>query len=394
MKSAHSADSEYRPIQVEQQSHRATDADDKALTIRGRSVGSIIWLKFKRNRLAVTALWCLIALYLFTLLSEFFAPYTLLETAKGLENHPPTPLSFIDSEGRFRLRPFVYGYTRTVDFETFRIHWERDSAQVFPIRLLVRGEQYYRLLGILPISGRTHLFGVEEGHVFLFGTDKWGRDVFSRVLYGGRISLTIGWAGVLISLLLGVVIGTVSGYFAGVVDHIVQRLIEVLMSVPSLPLWLLLSAALPKEWTPIQIYFGLVVILSFLGWTSLARVVRGMILAHRNSQYVLAARNVGARPMRIMAFHLVPNISSYLLVNLTLAIPGMIIAETSLSFLGLGIRPPMTSWGAMLREAQNLNNVINNPWYLVPALFVILAILAFNFVGDGLRDAADPFSHS
>ena len=393
MKSARRVGAEHRPIGAEPDDRRAANGDDTTTMIRARSIGSIMSLKFRSNRLAVTALWCLIALYFFTLLSEFFAPYTLLETAKGLENHPPTPLSFIDSQGRFHLRPFVNGYTRTVDRENFRILWERNRTEVYPIRLLVRGQQEYRLLGILPVRGRTHLFGVEEGHVFLFGTDKWGRDVFSRVLYGGRISLTIGWAGVLISLFLGVVIGTVSGYFSGVVDHIVQRAIEVLMSVPSLPLWLLLSAALPKEWTPIQIYFGLVVILSFLGWTSLARVVRGMILSHRYSQYVLAARNVGASPLRIMAFHLVPNISSYLLVNLTLAIPGMIIAETSLSFLGLGIRPPMTSWGAMLREAQNLNNVINNPWYLFPALFVIVAILAFNFVGDGLRDAADPFSH-
>ena len=393
MKSARRAGAEHRPIDAEPDARRAAGADDTAAMIRARSIGSIMWLKFRSNRLAVTALWCLIALYFFTSLSEFVAPYTLLETAKGLENHPPTRLSFIDGQGRFHLRPFVNGYTRTVDRENFRIRWERNTAEVYPIRLLVRGQQDYRLLGFLPVRGRTHLFGVEEGHVFLFGTDKWGRDVFSRVLYGGRISLTIGWAGVLISLFLGVVIGTVSGYFSGIVDHIVQRVIEVLMSVPSLPLWLLLSAALPKEWTPIQIYFGLVVILSFLGWTSLARVVRGMILSHRDSQYILAARNVGAGPLRLMALHLVPNISSYLLVNLTLAIPGMIIAETSLSFLGLGIRPPMTSWGAMLREAQNLNNVINNPWYLFPALFVIVAILAFNFVGDGLRDAADPFSH-
>ena len=390
--SAHDRGVEH-PETVGQQSHRATDAGDERVIIRGRSIGSIMSLKFKRNRLAVTGMWCLIVLYLLTFLSEFFAPYTLLETAKGYENHPPTPVFFVDSEGRFHLRPFVYGYTRTVDYEAFRIRWERNSSEVYPIRLLVRGQQDYRLLGFLPVRGRTHFFGVDEGRIFLFGTDKWGRDMFSRVLYGGRISLTIGWAGVLISVFLGVVIGTISGYFSGVIDHIVQRVIEVLMSVPSLPLWLLLSAALPKEWTPIQIYFGIVVILSFVGWTSLARVVRGMILSHRDSQYVLAARNVGARPLRIMGLHLVPNISSYLLVNLTLAIPGMIIAETSLSFLGLGIRPPMTSWGAMLREAQNVNNVINNPWYLFPALFVILAILAFNFVGDGLRDAADPFSH-
>ena len=235
MKSARRVGPEHRPIDAEPDARRAADADDAAAMIRARSVGSIMSLKFRSNRLAVTALWCLIALYFFTLLSEFFAPYTLLETAKGLENHPPTPLSFIDGQGRFHLRPFVNGYTRTVDRENFRIHWERNREEVHPIRLLVRGQQDYRLLGFLPVRGRTHLFGVEEGHVFLFGTDKWGRDVFSRILYGGRISLTIGWAGVLISLFLGVIIGTVSGYFSGVVDHVVQRVIEVLMSVPVAP---------------------------------------------------------------------------------------------------------------------------------------------------------------
>ncbi len=360
--------------------------------IKGRSIGSIMRLKYRRNRLAMIGLWTLIVLYALTMLCEFFAPYTLDDNAKGFENHPPTRIRFFDLDGRFHLHPFVYGTTRTLDMTTFKTHWTPNPDERFPVHLFVRGASDYPVLGFLPFRSSVRFFGVKEGRMFLFGTDKWGRDMLSRILYGGRVSLTIGWAGVMISLVLGILIGALSGYFAGAVDLVVQRVIEVLISVPSLPLWILLASALPKEWTPLQVYFGLVVILSFIGWTGLARVVRGMILSHRETQYILAARNIGAGTGRIMALHLVPNISSYLLVNLTLAIPGMILAETSLSFLGLGIRSPMTSWGVMLEEAQNVNNLVNNPWYLIPALFVVAAILAFNFVGDGLRDAADPFS--
>ena len=362
------------------------------LPIKGRSIGSIMRLKYRRHRLAMVGLWTLIVLYALTMLCEFFAPYTLDDTARGFENQPPMRIRFIDHEGRFHLRPFVYGATRTLDMTTFKTHWTPNPDERFPIHLFVQGASDYPVLGFLPVRSSLRFFGVKEGRIFLLGTDKWGRDMFSRILYGGRVSLTIGWAGVTISLLLGILIGALSGYFAGAVDLVVQRVIEVLMSVPSLPLWFLLASALPKEWTPLQVYFGIVVILSLVGWTGLARVVRGMILSHRETQYILAARNIGAGTGRIMALHLVPNISSYLLVNLTLAVPGMILAETSLSFLGLGIRPPMTSWGVLLSEAQNLNNVVNNTWYLIPALFVVAAILAFNFVGDGLRDAADPFS--
>ena len=365
---------------------------ETAVEIKSRSIGYIMWVKFKRNPLARIGMWVLIVLYAVTFLAEFFAPYALQDTIKGLENHPPTPIHFIYPDGRFRLRPFVYGYKRKVDFTTFRTTWEKQPSQVYPLHLFVRRGTEYKVFGFRPLRTNLRFCMVREGNIFLFGTDKWGRDMFSRVLYGGRVSLTIGWVGVMISLVLGIIIGTLSGYFAGVIDLIVQRIIEVLMSVPSLPLWLLLSAALPKEWNPIQVYFGIVVILSLIGWTGMARVVRGMILSHRETQYILAARNLGASTFRIMCIHLVPNISSYLLVQLTLAVPGMIIAETSLSFLGLGIRPPMTSWGAMLREAQNVHNVVNNAWYLIPAIFVIVAVLAFNFAGDGLRDAADPFS--
>ena len=360
--------------------------------IKGRSIGSIMRLKYRRNRLAMVGLWTLIVLYALTMLCEFFAPYTLDDNAKGFENHPPMRIRFFDLDGRFHLHPFVYGATRTLDMTTFKTHWTPNPDERFPIYLFVHGARDYPVLGFLPFRSSLRFFGVQEGRIFLLGTDKWGRDMFSRILYGGRVSLTIGWAGVTISLVLGILIGALSGYFAGAVDLVVQRVIEVLMSVPSLPLWFLLASALPKEWTPLQVYFGIVVILSLVGWTGLARVVRGMILSHRETQYILAARNIGAGTGRIMALHLVPNISSYLLVNLTLAIPGMILAETSLSFLGLGIRSPMTSWGVMLEEAQNINNLVNNPWYLIPALFVVAAILAFNFVGDGLRDAADPFS--
>ena len=335
----------------------------------------------------------LILLYAIVLFSEFFAPYALFERAKGLEQHPPMRVRFIDLDGTFHLRPFVYGMQGTLDLSTFVKTWTPVKEQRYPISLFVRGGPEYKLLGLLPIKSGVRLFGVQEGYIFLFGSDQWGRDMFSRVLYGGRISMTIGWAGVLISLILGVIIGVASGYFSGTFDFAAQRVIEVLMSVPSLPLWLILSASVPREWTPIQVYFALVVILSLLGWTSLARTVRGMVLAHRESQFILAARNIGASSARILILHLIPSITSYLVVTVTLAVPGMILAETSLSFLGLGIRPPMTSWGALLREAQNVNYIVLNPWYLIPAIFVIVAVLAYNFVGDGVRDAADPFSH-
>lgn len=362
------------------------------IDIKERSVASLMWLKFKRNRLAIIGLVVMVILYFFTTFSEFFAPYTTDDTHTEEGNHPPTRIHFIDAQGRFHLRPFVYGYERRLNRSTFRVHWTEKTEEVYPIHFFIHRGTKVKLLGFLSIETNLRFFHVKEGNLFLFGTDKWGRDTFSRVLYGGRVSLSIGWIGVAISLVLGIIIGTASGYFAGVVDLVVQRAIEVLQSVPTLPLWMLLAVSLPKEWNAYQAYFGIVVILSIIGWTGLARSVRGMILARRETQYILAARNVGASTARIMLVHLVPNISSYVLVNITLAVPGMIIAETSLSFLGLGIRPPMTSWGAMLSEAQNLNNIVNNIWYLIPALFVIVAVLAFNFVGDGVRDAADPFS--
>ncbi|CAI8042856.1 Oligopeptide transport system permease protein AppC [Geodia barretti] len=285
------------------------------------------------------------------MLCEFFAPYTLDDNAKGFENHPPMRIRFVDLDGRFHLHPFVYGATRTLDMTTFKTHWTPNPDERFPIHLL-------------------RFFGVKEGRIFLLGTDKWGRDMLSRILYGGRVSLTIGWAGVMISLVLGILIGALSGYFAGAVDLVVQRVIEVLMSV----------------------YFGLVVILSFIGWTGLARVVRGMILSHRETQYILAARNIGAGTGRIMARNLGAQHLQLPAGEPHPRHPRHDPGRDQPELPGLGIRPPMTSWGVLLSEAQNLNNVVNNTWYLIPALFVVAAILAFNFVGDGLRDAADPFS--
>ena len=369
-----------------------TLSHDQTVRITGKSVGALMWIKFQRSLPAKIGLGILIFLYVVTFLSEFFAPYALFETFKDHENQPPTVPRLIDHEGRFHLRPFVYGYERHVDFQTFKVTWELQEEQRYPLFLFISQGHEYRL-GPLPVRTNLRLFGVREGHVFLFGTDRWGRDTLSRVLYGGRISMSIGLVGVAISLILGIIIGTASGYFSGVVDLIVQRIIEVLQSVPTLPLWILLAASLPKELNQYQRYFAIVVVLSIIGWTGLARSVRGMILANREAQYILAARNIGASTPRILLLHLTPNIMSFLLVNVTLSIPNMIIGETSLSFLGLGIRPPMTSWGAMLQEAQSIQSMVNNPWYLIPGLFVIVTVLCYNFVGDGLRDAADPFSH-
>ena len=358
------------------------------------SYWQLLKIRFLRNRLARIGLAILTILYVLVFFCEFFAPYDQDYAIRGLETHPPQRIHFVDENGKFSLRPFVYKYNRYNDPNTMQILYEEDRSEKYPIHFLVRTGEPYKLFGFLPIKSRWHLFGVkgEDAYIFVLGTDKYARDLFSRIWFGGRISMTIGWVGVSISIIIGVLLGVASGYFGGVVDNIIQRVIEVLMSIPGIPLWMALSAALPKEWNPIQVYFGITVILSILGWSSLARVLRGMVLALRDAQFVMAAKNLGASHMRLITRHLAPSSISYIIVHTTLAVPNMILGETALSFLGLGIRPPMTSWGVLLKEAQSVNRLINHQWYIIPVFFVVVTVLCFNFMGDGMRDAADPYS--
>jgi peptide/nickel transport system permease protein len=285
----------------------------------------------------------------------------------------------------------VYGLKGGRDPETLRMVFEPDLTERLPIRFFVRGDPY-KLWGVF--ESDLHLFGLEDNEqtMFLLGADKLGRDALSRLLAGTRISTTIGLVGVLMSFVLGILIGGISGYYGGIVDTIIQRTIEFIRSMPTIPLWLALSAAVPKDWNPIQVYFAITVILSLIGWTGLARVVRGRFLSLREEDFVMAARLAGSKELRIIVRHMVPSFTSHIIASITLSVPGMILSETSLSFLGLGMRPPAISWGVLLQEAQNLASVALAPWLLVPGLAVVLAVLAFNFLGDGVRDAADPYS--
>ena len=345
----------------------------------------LIRWKFARHRVAVLSLVILIIFYVVAGFAEFFAPYAADAYDIDYVLAPPQRLHLFD-EGRFR--PFVYGYTAELDPNTFRTTYKVDETQKFPLAFWVKGEPY-KLLGF---AGERRLFGVTEGKVHLFGADDRGRDLFSRIIYGARISLSIGLVGIAISSLIGVVMGGISGYFGGAVDMIIQRVIEFIRSIPTLPLWMALSVALPPTWSVIQAYFGIVVILSLVGWTGLARVVRGKFLSLREEDFVMAAQLNGATERIIIFKHLLPLFYSHIIASLTLSVPGMILGETALSFIGLGLQPPAVSWGVLLKDSQKIRVLAEAPWLLIPGAFVILAILAFNFVGDGLRDAADPYA--
>jgi peptide/nickel transport system permease protein len=348
--------------------------------------------RFRKHRLAVVSLWVIVFFYAVAVLAEVLAPADPNKTANEYKYVPPQPISFFDTEGRFSLWPGVYGLARSRDAETLRVSYVPDPNQWYPIWFLVRGDPY-KLWGVWETD--LHLFGLgpdAAGQPFyLLGSDRLGRDMLSRIIYGTRISLTIGLVGVALSLLFGIILGGISGYYGGTTDSVIQRVIEFIRTMPTIPLWLALAAALPANWPPEAIYFGITIILSFVGWTGLARVVRGRFLALREEDFVMAARFCGASEARIIFRHMVPSFLSHIIASITLAIPGMILAETALSFLGLGLRPPTISWGVLLQEAQNIQTVALFPWLLLPGLAVVIVILAFNFMGDGLRDAADPY---
>ena len=349
----------------------------------------LIWWKFRKHRMAMIGGPVILFLYILAIFCEFISPYTSLTRFTGYFDAPPQRIRFYDQATGFHFRPFVYGLLLERAPVTLRRVYVPDKDNLVPLHFFVRGEPY-KFWGLFKTD--RHLLGTEGEPMFLMGTDSLARDLFSRVIYGARISLSIGLVGIFLTFVIGLLIGGISGYYGGLVDGVVQRVIDLLRSIPTLPLWMSLAAALPRDWPPIRTYFGIVVVLSLVGWTSLARVVRGKFLALRGEDFVMAARLNGSSELRIITRHLLPSFMSYVIVSVTLAIPQMILSETALSFLGLGLQPPVVSWGVLLQDAQHLRSLALHPWILIPCFFVIVTVLMFNFLGDGLRDAADPYA--
>jgi len=354
--------------------------------------GQLMWWKFRRHKMALVGGAILILFYLVAAFCEFVAPYDPEAFFIRYKLAPPSPVHIFDADGKLHA-PFVYERIRDRDPETLRDIYTENTSIRHPVRFLVHGvtRKWWGL-----VETDLHLFGLdadpEDQALMLFGADRLGRDIFTRMCYGARISLSIGLVGVSMSLVLGVTLGGISGYYGGRVDTVIQRVIEFIRTIPDIPLWMALSAALPATWPVLRVYFGITLILSLVSWTGMARVVRGRFLALREEDFVLAARLCGSSEMRIILRHMVPSFLSYIIASLTLSIPGTILGETGLSFIGLGLRAPAISWGVLLQEAQNVRSLAQAPWVFAPAFAVILTVFAFNFLGDGLRDAADPYA--
>ncbi len=357
---------------------------------RHESYFELVWKKFKKSKAAITGGLMILTLAILALFADFFSPNPLNELKMQAAFTPPQQIHFVDTEGNFHLRPFVYALVPSIDLQTLEPTWTEDTSKRYPIQFFVQGWEY-KLFGLFPT--RWHLFGVEEGgSIYILGTDKLGRDLWAKACEAGRISLAMSLFGTFISVAIGSILGVVSGYYGGWIDNGLQRFTEFINAFPQLPLWMALAAIIPRTWDSFSVFVIMAIIFALLSWTVLAREVRGKVLAFRETDFILAAREMGASDARIIFRHLYPNSLSHIIVVLTLTIPQIILAEAFLSFLGIGIQEPLISWGLLMRNAQSLQTLGVSPWIMAPVGFIIFAVLGFNFLGDGLRDAADPYS--
>lgn len=378
-----------------------SDATDTGIAVETGHAGAevaiasqsqLTWWAFKKHKLAIISLWVIGFLYLISIFAEFVVPGDPTKPNRRAVYHPPQMIHFLDrTDDGLRIQPFVWKMDRERDPDTLAISYVNSGEKIY-LKMFSKGPEY-KMWGLWKAD--IHLFATEKSRdkFFVLGADRLGRDMFSRIIYGTRISMSIGLVGVVIALVLGITLGGLSGYYGGRTDAVIQRLIEFVLSLPTIPIWLALAASLPPNWPIYKQYFVITLIVSLVGWTELGRVVRGRFLAMKNDDFVIAARLDGASEARIIFRHMLPSLTSHIIASLTLAVPLMILAETGLSFLGLGLQPPAISWGVLLKEAQNIITISQAPWLFIPGGFVVVAVLAFNFLGDGMRDAADPYGH-